>query len=83
MDLSQGPYMGVIEVLLREDGTASPDRSDASYQWSIDSEHKMQHGSVLSIPNVPTYPSEDACTDPAEADVLPQPSITIQEDGSL
>jgi hypothetical protein len=43
----------------------------------------MQHGSVLSIPNVPTYPSEDACTDPAEADVHPQPSITIHEYGSL
>jgi hypothetical protein len=34
MDLSQGPYMGVIEVLLREHGTASPDSSDASYQWT-------------------------------------------------
>jgi hypothetical protein len=76
--MSQGPYMGVIEELLQEHGNASPDRCDASYQWTIESVHKMQHGSLLPIPNVPTYPSEDACTNPAEADMLPQPSITIQ-----
>jgi hypothetical protein len=74
--------MGVIEVLLREHGTASPD-SRCKLSVDLEKVHKMQHGSVLSIPNVPTYPSEDACTDPAEADVHPQPSITIQEYGSL
>lgn len=75
--------MGIIEVLLREQGNESPGSCDAGYHWSIETAHKMQHGSLLSIPNVPTYVSEDACTIPAEAGVLPQPSIKIQECGPL
>lgn len=32
----------------------------------------MQHGSLLSIPNIPTYPSEDACNLPARGCVHPR-----------
>jgi hypothetical protein len=40
--------------------------------WTLGSMHKMEYGSLLWISGVPTYPSEDACTNPAGGGVHPK-----------